>query len=256
MRPPRTLSRTAPDSRIVGAFRAVVLAGGTWVLLFCPLTSAVADQEYMTVRFDDKTVDQQIGTAGPESGEPSWVDEGLGAIVRSAPFSTPCLEFSNVTSNGSMGFDLTTPITEGVAAFITDLWFYEDSDWEYVLYLRNSSNQQIATLWFRAVGHVDITALGFDGIEDIPYATGRPLPILFVIDFDGRTWSVWIDGVQWVNNQPLHEQITDFRRVMVGAGWGSSDENRVSIDQIRIIDRLPPVPVEPVSWGMVKGLYR
>ena len=62
--------------------------------------------------------------------------------------------------------------------------------------------------------------------------------------------------MRWVNGQPLHEQITDLRRVMIGAAWGSSDENRVSIDQIRIIDRLPPVPVEPVSWGMVKGLYR
>ena len=43
---------------------------------------------------------------------------------------------------------------------------------------------------------------------------------------------------------------------MVGAGWGSSDENRVSIDRIRIIDRIPPVPVEPVTWNMVKALYR
>ncbi len=255
MRPTLPISHPLQAPNLARLFVFVLLFAGICTLSLCAPEAVYGNQEYMTVTFDDKALDQTIGTGGPANGEPSWIDEGLGATVRSTPFGTPCLEFRNLTGSGDMGFDLDTPITEGIIALVSDLWFYEESDWAYSLKLRNSYNQQIATIWFQAAGVAKITAMDLE-VGDVPYATGRPIPILVVIDLDARTWSVWIDEVQWVDGQPLFEQIEDFQRVIVTAGSGTSEGNRCSIDQIRILDFIPEVPVKTTSWGRLRALYR
>jgi hypothetical protein len=234
----------------------VLLFGGFCALLLCLPAPAFGDMEYMTVNFDDKTVGQPIGTGGPSNGEPSWIDDGLAAIVRSTPYGTRCLEFSSVSASGDMGFDLDSPVSSGVVAIVADVWFYDNNDWMHALKLRNSYNQQIATIWFDAGGLARITALDFTTIENIPYVTGRSIPILMIVDFDARTWSVWIDEFQWVNNEPLFEQIENFKRVMVNVGYGTTEDSRCSIDQIRVLDYVPEVPVRTTTWGTLRALYR
>jgi hypothetical protein len=76
------------------------------------------------------------------------------------------------------------------------------------------------------------------------------------VDLDSRTWSVWIDEVPWAAEEPLFEQIDDFERVHVSAGYGCAEGNRISIDQIRVLDRIPPVATRSTSWGTLRALYR
>jgi hypothetical protein len=256
MWPTQDVERSLQDSRTERARGFVLLLAGLCAMLVCLPAVAFGNQEYMTVTFDDKAIDQPIGTGGPSNGEPSWIEDGFGGIVRSTPFATPCLELSNLTGSGEMGFDLASPVNSGVIAVVADLWLYEGTHGTVALYLRNSSNQQIATIWFMIGGVAKITALGSDEISGIPYATGRPLPVLMIVDFNARTWSVWIDQVQWANALPLHAQIHDFNRVMFGAGWSTSEGNHCALDQIRILDYVPEVPVKATSWGKVRALYR
>lgn len=256
MWPTQNADRSLQDPRTARTHRIMVFLGCLCALLLCLPAVGFGNGEYMTVTFDDKAIDQPIGTGGPSNGEPSWIDDGFGAMVRSTPFATPCLEFSNLTGSGDMGFDLASPINGGVVAVVADLWLYDGTHGTVALYLRNSSNQQIATIWFMSSSIAKITALGSDEISGITYATGRPLPVLMIVDFDARTWSVWIDQVQWVNAAPLHEQIHDFERVMLGAGWSTSEGNHCALDQIRILDYVPEVPVTTTSWGKVRALYR
>jgi hypothetical protein len=52
----------------------------------------------LEANFNDKPLDQQIGTGGPEFGEPISIAGGLSTIVRAAPLVSPSLEFSESTS--------------------------------------------------------------------------------------------------------------------------------------------------------------
>lgn len=52
----------------------------------------------LEANFNDKPLDQQIGTGGPEVGEPISIFAGLSTIVRAAPLVSPSLEFSESTS--------------------------------------------------------------------------------------------------------------------------------------------------------------
>jgi hypothetical protein len=210
----------------------------------------------MIVTFDDKTIDEPIGTGGPANGEPSWIDDEIEAIVRSTPFDTPSLEINNLTTIGNMGFELPALVNEGIVAVITDLWFYEDSDCWYTFGLYDSYGQPIAQIFFETNGLARITDTNGIVIEDVPYATGLPVPVLMAIDLETRSYSVWIDEVQRVVDRPLGASILDFQRVKVSAGYNCSDGNRFSIDQIRILGRVPPVPVETLSWGRLRALYR
>ena len=252
MRPTQTVLRSLQACWTARTVGFVLAFGSLCVLLLCLPAPAAGDQDYMTITFDDKAIDQPIGTGGPANGEPSSIDESLSAIVRSSPFSTPCLEIANT---GNMNFDLAAPVTGGIVAVITDIWFYQDVSCQYSVALRNSSNQAIASIFFWANGVGEIAAYDFI-VDNVTYPTGRPTPILMVVDLDARTWSVWIDEVQWVNGQPLFEEISDFKRVLVGAGGGCPEGNRCSIDQIRILDRVPEVPVKATSWGTLRALYR
>jgi hypothetical protein len=252
MRPTPTIRPHLQGFRTASTFGSLLFCASLCILLLCHAAPASGDQDYMTITFDDKAIDQPIGTGGPANGEPSSIDESLSAIVRSTPFSTPCLEIGNT---GNMNFDLAAPVTGGIVAVITDIWFYQNVTCQYYVSLRNSSNQVIDSIFFWGNGIGQIAAYDFV-VDNVTYPTGRPTPILMVVDLDARTWSVWIDEVQWVNGQPLFEQISDFKRVLVSAGGSCPEGNRCSIDQIRILDRVPPVPVETLSWGGLRALYR
>ena len=246
---------SAPDR--LGCSLKCLLSAVIICMLFWFLPSpAPGDQSYLTATFDDKTVDQPIGTGGASVGEPVAVQEQAEAIVRSEPFETPCLEFRNVSAAGNVFFELDNPVTEGIVAVIIDLWFYEDSGCNYWLDLYNSS-------WY------NLTKIGFDydhtfyindpagyAVTDVPHAFGRPLPILMVFNLDAGTYSVWIDEVQQVNERALSVALYDFKHLVVGSGWDCSGANRLSIDQIRIIDHEPQVPVEVPTWGSLRALFR
>jgi hypothetical protein len=239
-------------SRRAGSCRFVA---GLCTLLLLPIVATAEGDVYMTATFDDKAIDEPIGTGGPAVGEPSLL-ENLTAVVRATPFATPCLEISNVTGIGRAKFVLPAAVSEGVVALVTDFWSYEESACENSLVLFNAIGQVVFRLDLAPDRTFQVWDMDGYAVEDVPYATGRPLPVLAVIDLDARTYSLWVDEVQQVSDRPLFSQITDFQRVDLVANYSCPQGNRLSIDQIRILSWAPPVPVEEVSWGRLRAMFR
>jgi hypothetical protein len=231
------------------------LVAGLCTLLLLPIVAAAEGDVYMTATFDDKAIDEPIGTGGPAVGEPSLL-ENLTAVVRDTPFATPCLEISGVTGYGRARFVLPAAVSEGVVAVITDFWSYEESSCENSLVLFNAFGQVAFRLDLGPDRTFRVWDMDGNVVEDIPYAMGRPLPVLAVIDLDARTYSLWVDEVQQVSDRPLHSQITDFQSIELAANFSCPQGNRFSIDQVRILSWAPPVPVEDISWGRLRAMFR
>ena len=248
--------RTCAPPRTTRRFRSLLLAAGVCMLAWCPLSPTRADQSFMTATFDDKTVDQPIGTGGPALGEPNWVDAEIEAIVRATPFETPSLEIRNLTSAGNMGFELDDAVSEGIVAVIIDLWLYKDNPCTTWLDLYNSGWNLLAKVEFESNNTFSIHDADGAVVSGAPFAAGRPLPLLMVLDFDADTYSIWIDAVQQVSERFLNITSPNFRRIIFYAGWDCPEGNHFSIDQVRIIDHEPQVPVEVPTWGRLRALFR
>ncbi|WP_395682125.1 hypothetical protein [Dokdonella sp.] len=74
--------------------------------MYAAMTAAHAGNEpgavLLEANFNDEPIDQQIGTGGPELGEPISIVPGLSAIVRAGPMSTPSLEFSEAAGGNAL----------------------------------------------------------------------------------------------------------------------------------------------------------
>jgi len=73
---------------------------------------------------------------------------------------------------------------------------------------------------------------------------------------DTDTFSIWLDGTQAVADQPLKRTGGDFHKVILQSGFNCDPENRFSLDQIRVLDWMPPVAAAKSSWGRIRALYR
>jgi hypothetical protein len=248
--------RTCGPLRPARFVKALPVAATVCLLLWSLPYPARSGQSYLTATFNDKTIDAPIGTGGPANGEPSWVDAEIEVIVRAAPFDTPSLEIRNLTDAGNMGFELDNPVTGGIVAIITDLWLYKDNPCTTWLDLYNSDWNQLAKVMFSSDNSFSIYDADGVVVSGVPCATGRPLSILMIFDFDADTYSIWIDEVQQVNQRFLNITDPNFRRIIFFAGWDCGEGNRFSIDQLRIIDHAPQVPVEIPTWGRLRALFR
>lgn len=231
------------------------LVAGLCALVLLPSVSAADGEIYMTATFDDKVIDEPIGTGGPAVGEPSSVTN-MTAVVRATPFATPCLEFCNTATYGRARFDLPGVISEGIVALVADVWVHEEVPCQATLILHNDYNQIMTELWLRSDRTLQVWDLNGYVVEDTPYLAGQPLPILFVVDLDADTYSIWVDEEQIVTDRPLHAQIRDFESFELTTSNDCAPGNRFSIDQIRILSWAPPVPAEGLSWGRLRAMFR
>jgi len=236
--------------------KALPVAAAVCLLFWSLPSPAPGGQSYLSATFNDKTIDKPIGTGGPALGEPNWVDEEIEAIVRATPFETPSLEIRNLTSAGNMGFELDDAVSEGIVAVIIDLWLYKDNPCTTWLDLYNSGWNLLAKVEFESNNTFSIHDADGVVVSGAPFAAGRPLPLLMVLDFDADTYSIWIDAVQQVSERFLNITSPNFRRIIFYAGWDCPEGNHFSIDQVRIIDHEPQVPVEVPTWGRLRALFR
>lgn len=229
-------------------------------LLFCLAVPGLGEQTYMEITFDDKAVDQPIGTGGVLVGEPTWVDGQIEAIVRGTPFATPSLEVHSVdyTNPHGLGFQLTTPgIGSGLVVVIMDLWFEEiGSGGEPYLEVYNANWSYLTRIRFGLDDTVRIT--DSNGTVDGPtFPKGRAIPILIAFDMDAGSYSIWIDEAPVVADRLHGVADPDFGIVLINTGYADDPANRFWIDQIRVIDWLPDdIAIEPASWGRIRALYR
>jgi hypothetical protein len=220
---------------------------------------ALAEQTYMSVTFDDKPIDQPLGTGGTAVGEATSCDSQIEAIVRATPFDTRSLEIHNtdLVGNRNIYFGPSAgSISSGLAVVIMDLWFYQTGPgWMPYFEFYNSDWSELLRITTESTGTMSIRDSGVAAV--VPsYPTGRSLPVLIAMDFDTDTYSVWIDEVQWVADRPMLVSGSNFYIIQIGSGWNCDPENRFSIDQIQVIDTLPVVPTQQSSWGKVRALFR
>jgi hypothetical protein len=220
---------------------------------------ALADQTYMSVTFDDKPVDQPLGTGGTAVGEATSCDSQIEAIVRATPFDTRSLEIHNtdLEANRNIYFGLPdAPVSSGLAVVIADLWFYQTGlGWTPYIEFYDSGWSDLLGIYLMSDGTIRI--IDSEIAATVPsYPTGRSLPILVAMDFDADTYSVWIDEVQWVADRPMTVSGSNFNIIQIGSGSDCAAENHFSIDQIRVVDTLPQIPTQRTSWGNVRALFR
>jgi hypothetical protein len=221
--------------------------------------AATADQTYMSVTFDDKAIDQPLGQGGTSMGEASYCDPEMDAIVRAAPFATPSLELHNTdpVNNRNIYFYLpSSSVSSGLAVIVMDLWFYQTGE-GWAPYLEFYTFGWVAQLKISLLTDGSIQIRDSELAATVPSCpTGRALPLLVAMDLDSDTYSVWIDQVQWVTDRPLSVPGGDFDKIQISSGYGCTPESHFSIDQIRVIDWLPPVPTVRTTWGTVRALFR
>jgi hypothetical protein len=240
----------------MSALRVTLLAG---ILLLIPaLSPCVAQQTYMECTFDDKTIDQPIGTGGATLGEPVWVDASIQATVRSAPFPTPSLELHNtVDEPANLGFELAgAQVTAGLVVVSVDLWLQQTGPgWEYTVELYPIAWQRLVFIFVSEDGRIQLIDNAGEAAVVDPCPTGRMLPIVVAMDLDADTYSAWIDEIELVSDRALPNAALGFFRILVKTYRNYGQPSRLSIDRIAVTDYLPDVATVPTTWGRIRTLY-
>jgi hypothetical protein len=219
---------------------------------------ASANQTLLEVTFDDKTIDQPIGAGGGAIGEPDYVAAEIEAYVRATPFDSPSLELHNTTTdNETVWFSLPgSAVSTGLAVIIMDLWFYGSGPgWTSGWTVYTADYQSLLTMRLLDDRRIHVGAAGtyFDYNN---YPIGRSFPVLIALDMDADTYSIWMDGTLQGENLPLDLTGRDFKAIWFDTGHDCDPANKVSVDQIRVLDWMPSVPTSRTTWGRVRALYR
>lgn len=236
---------------------------GLSVLLALAVRAAAvtAEQTYMELTFDDKTVGEPIGTGGVDVGEPTWFEEQIEAIVRATPFGTPCLEVHNtdIGTTRAMAFLMSGLdfVSSGLAVIAMDLWFEPvgsaASPWFQVL---KANWSYLMVIQFDADGAIRVTDPAGSAATLPDFPKSRTLPIRIAFDIDAGTYSVWVDGVQAVTDRAHGVDAPDFKGFTLNTGSGNDPDNRLWIDFLRVTDSLSEVAVKQTTWGRIRASYR
>lgn len=231
------------------------------LLLAAVMAGALPDQclaqtTYMDLTFDDKTIDAPLGQGGTAIGEATWIQQDAMVVVRAAPFETPSIELRGVdqSNGGPVQFALpTSGISSGLAVIVIDYWFPRvQAGWIPFVEFYSSAWQELCEMTFRDDGSLTISDTELAAtIPEFPL--GRPLRIVLAMNMDSDTYSVWVDGIERVSGRPLMVAGTTYSQFTIQTGSGASADNRFSIDRILVLDYLPPVPVQPATWGSIKA---
>jgi len=197
---------------------------------------------------------------GPAVGEPSWKNDELSAVVRAAPFPTPCLELTSSSPEFMrwLSFEFDGSISSGWFVVIMDVWFDHVGDGEtYFFSLYGNGWNNYFEVFVNSAGDMGWSGTGGHGGPLGAAQSGRPVPVMIALDLDAGTVSLWLDGAQVLQDQPdVIPAGTEMGRFECAVDASMAPDSRMWIDQIRILDRLPPVPVETMTWGRIRALYR
>jgi len=220
----------------------------------------LAAQIYLQAGFDDKPLDQPIGTGGPTVGEPIGVGTQILTAVRGAPMPTPCLEIidNDDYAAGYVRFEFLdeAEISAGQLVISVDLWFPEiDSTANYSLAVREkgSSAHSFLSLDF-ARGIVYAGGAGGDTGPLVSFTAGRIVHVLVVFDMDADTYSIWIDGAPAVEAHPHGVVDIGIGAVLLSCIHDPSVGDSFFADNLYVGDYVP-TPVAEESWGRVKSRF-
>jgi hypothetical protein len=211
--------------------------------------------------FDDKPIDEIIGTGGPTVGEPVRISNA-DPHVRAFPFQTPCIEIldENASAN-TVAFEFLNGVEIAQETVVIEFSIAFDMLENYLVYVREAgtSTFKFLNILLGDGGEVYVEdeggSLGMVGTYD-----ARELyrvRIRFDWDPGGVEGEYAID----VNDVPL---VTG-RRFISPEGIGAvyfgnlSDGNAVGtvyVDDVLVRTDAITTSVEPATWGGIKALWR
>jgi len=241
-----------------------ILAAFSLLLLgvFLGPTASDAGQIYLHADFNDKTIDQPILHRGAAYGEPYEVDAEAGGFVRSTPMSTPSLEIedgsSSVSCSARFSFLENAGIVSGLAVVTANLWFAEmPGSLQYRVYVSDhNSGSILVTLHFGGDGTVFVEDLNNNHVEVGLYEIGRVYPIAIAVDMTGHTYDVWFDGQIVRDDVPIGITDETLGEFVLAAGRDEDLDGLFYVDDIHVSDDPDAVPVDEITWGRIRGLFR
>jgi hypothetical protein len=216
---------------------SIVLAG---ILAPHNATGAV----YCQASFDDKLVDEAIGTGGPDVGEPVSTHWAVDAIVRGGIMPSPALQISDqsTSSSGSVRFEFAggVEVTSGFVVVEADFWF--ESYENYHLYVREqgSASQVFTTLNFSQFGEVFYDDANSAGGLIGTYETGRHFPVKINFNMDAGIYYVILDDVLVLSAESHGITSRGVGAVLFGNSYDADLDGSFCIDHLFIGDYLPP----------------
>ncbi|MEZ5064065.1 MAG: hypothetical protein R3B81_04980 [bacterium] len=247
----------------------------TLVMVACAaaghLAAAVASatpQTVLSCSFNDKPIDQPIGTGGAEVGEPDFVSAGFPAVVRLGPFPSPCLELSdNIPTIGYVRFGFLGDLeaTTGTAT-VTAVMRFQQRD-SFLLAVEGGDPA------------IYVAQLSFLDTGDLFYRSAGGLPMLvgtysagteyeFVVHLDVRpdpaggttgTCSVLVNGVPLVTDEPF-AATTGISSVRVACSADANTTGKICMDNLAVDVDEGVTSIDPAgdsgSWGRIKASWR
>ena len=203
--------------------------------------------------FNNKTLNAPIGTGGAAVGEPVSVGGEVTAIVRSAPSGSPALEVKDNSPccAGAAWFEFLggAEYTLGRVLIQADVWFSELSDCYVGVREHGGASRTFADIDFGSDGNVRFYDAAGVARSAIPYSTGHTIPLLIDFDMNARTYDVWLDGVQVINDRSHGINDRGVGSVLFGANNDPDLTGRMFVDNVHVTcDKMCPVTYD-VQFG-------
>jgi hypothetical protein len=227
------------------------------LILAVPARSQVT---HVDANFNDKTVDQPIGTGGPTVGEPVTLD-GVPGFVRSGPFPTPSLEIADVFASGARAVRFAFPnsfgVTGGTLTFSMDLKF-ESLD-GYNIYIREPEFSAVSFLdmTFTSDGSVIVSDLnGLTGSFAPSYQAGVTYHLTLAYNLDLLTYTLTFGDFAPLVNEPLGAIPAGIGSILIGVAHDPDVTGVLHLDNLLVTGTQLPQPVTATTWSRIKALAR
>jgi hypothetical protein len=212
----------------------------------------------LSADFTGMTPGQPVGTGGPTVGEPVSTDNCV-ATIRDAPFPSTCLEIDDETTFGTGGVTFSflddAEVTAGFVEISAKLWFAEDNRYYFYVREHGSAASSYFTMYMQEGGNVVATdeagSLGVVG----QFTTGRAIALRLVFDQDARTYDLWWDGTQVLNDRAHGIADRGIGSVLMGIDHDSDLGGLLLADDL-LVQSGPITAGEDGTWSGVKATWR
>ncbi|MDO9694919.1 MAG: hypothetical protein Q7W56_09310 [Candidatus Latescibacteria bacterium] len=230
------------------------VAAGLLALAAAPALSATL----LSADFTGMIPGQPVGTGGPAVGEPVSTENCI-ATIRDAPFPSTCLEIDDETDFGTGGvtfeFLEDAEVIAGSVEISAKLWFAEDN--QYYFYVRENGGaaSSFITMYMQEGGAVLVNdAAGSVGVIG-QFTTGRAIELRLVFNQDARTYDLWWDGAQVLNDRAHGVADRGVGSVLMGIDHDADLDGLFLVDDL-LVQSGPITAGEDGTWGGIKAAWR
>jgi hypothetical protein len=240
----------------VVAFARLALTSS--LLLALPTASAAVT--ILECDFDSEPIDEILANGGAEAGQPNWLG-GIDAYVRATPFPTPSVQVSDHWGSGAkyilFSFLNSWTISTGQMSIQADLWFAIPGNYGINLREFGGFSVSFLTLYFTQTGDVRYADLDTTNNPLIgTYAIGQSQVLRIDIDLDAATYDLSLGSTQLLTGESMGALPEGIARILIGHTSDADASGTFYLGDLLVTATETPSPVEPTSWGRVKGLFR